>query len=101
MDGMKHDCRCCGGIRDHNGKICLGCGTELARCKKPKVQKNVHECPGCTHTGPHQPLGMAQYRCLKCGSLLEGQDFTFVDTRPDVNAMKQERLEADRKKRAR
>ena len=95
----KHDCNMCGGVRDHNGKLCLGCGTDIARCKKPgKKGRNSESCPGCAHSGPHSVLEYGRRVCQKCKSVFEAADFSFVDTRPDVNAEKKEESQFKRRK---
>jgi len=94
-----HNCRICGGNRPCDEKHCLGCGTELVRCKAAKLKRNWNECPACTHTGPHKLTSDKQFRCQKCGATFEGPDFNFVDDRPDVNVDKKDRLADEIKKR--
>lgn len=104
MDGMIHDCRMCGGKRPHNGKACLGCGTELIKCKPSRTNRRSDVCPGCTHHGPHKEIEHHRYRCLKCMAVFERPDVHYLDVRPDVNVEKQERLieeiKRQRRKRA-
>lgn len=96
---MIHRCRICQGDRPHNGTTCLGCGTLLVKCKETKEKRNRHECPGCTHTGPHQITEHGRWRCVKCTAIFEGPDFGFVDDRPEVNAAKKERAASEMRKR--
>lgn len=91
---MNHNCSICRGSRPHNGSVCLGCGTPLAKATLKKTdRRNTTECPGCRHNGPFQDIG-GRLRCGKCTAVFEGSDFGFVDDRPDVNAEKMERLAA-------
>ena len=94
-----HRCKICRGDRPNNGLVCLGCGTALIKCKESKLKTFKPECPGCTHTGPHQTLEHGRFRCLKCTAVFERGDVGYLDDRPDVNVEKLERLEADRRKR--
>lgn len=94
-----HNCRMCGGDRPHNGKACLGCGTELVKCRPTKVRRSGSNCPGCTHNGPHQVLEYGRFRCVKCTAVFEGPDVGYLDDRPDVNVEKLERLTAEIKRR--
>lgn len=94
-----HECKCCGGSRPHNGEICLGCGTPILKCKPSKSTNRFRSsCPQCASDGPHVVLEAGRYRCPKCTAVFEQPDFGFVDDRPDINAEKKEKLEADQKK---
>lgn len=101
MDGMIHNCRFCGGPRPHNETYCLGCGTEIEKCKPVQTSRRKDpNCPKCTHNGPHQNLSATRRRCVKCTAVFEGADFGFVDDRPEVNLAKIERAESEKRKRA-
>lgn len=95
-----HKCRCCGGIRQNNGRICLGCGTPLHQCeipRKPRVSKV--DCPSCGKRSPQVVIEPGRYRCTACNSIFEADDFSFLDDRPDVSLEKKERLEQMKKQR--
>ena len=94
-----HRCNFCNGIRPIHAGLCTGCGTPVIRCKPPTIKRNRNECPGCTHTGPHELMETGRYRCQKCTAIFEGPDFGFMDDRPEVNAAKKERAESERRKR--
>lgn len=96
---QEHYCKFTRSIQPNNGSICLGCGSDLTRCKQDKPKRKTSECPGCTHHGPHKEIEAERYRCLKCGAIFEKPDFGYVDERPDVNAEKLERIERDKRKR--
>ena len=93
-----HICRICDGERPHDGKLCLGCGTELVRCR-PTKRKRGTACPCCSHDGQHNFLEQGRRRCVKCGAVFEGPDVGYLDDRPDVNLAKRERLESMKKRR--
>lgn len=94
-----HQCTICRGLRPNNGVVCLGCGTALLKCSQRKAKRHTTECPGCTHTGPHQTLEAGRYRCLKCTAIFEHGDVGYLDDRPDINAEKLERMAVERRKR--
>lgn len=96
---LTHNCRFCGGNRPHNNVHCLGCGSAIESCRPVRVHRKNHDCPKCTHNGPHQTLGPKRFRCVKCTAVFEGPDFGFVDTRPEVNLAKIERAESETRKR--
>lgn len=85
------NCRICRHESPTNGKVCLGCGTPVANARAhPSKKKNQKpKCPQCRRDQSYEQLGFLV--CKACGAHFEDDDFTFVDTRPDVNAMKKER----------
>ena len=94
-----HDCRCCGGPRQNNGSVCLGCGTPLARCEQPKRKAKKHECPQCCSRRLHIKIEEGRYRCGECNAIFEDSEISFYDDRPDVSLEKKERYEQGKKQR--
>ena len=90
---MTIKCRICRGVRNTNGRVCLGCGTPVANAidrNKPKRARPT--CPIC---GPRPKVSEVQpgrFECGGCRSHFEADDVGYVDTRPDVNAEKRERV---------
>jgi len=93
----EHDCARCnlrnGRLSPHNGKICLGCGSALATCRKPKPKASKPKCPQCG-SGNCPPLKWDPTRlnCQACEAVFEPPDGYAVDTRPEFHAMKRESM---------
>jgi hypothetical protein len=96
-----HYCKCCRGIRPNDGVICQGCGTALVHCRVTKQKKTRIDCPACASSGPHRQLEPGRMTCVKCNGVFEGGDVGYLDDRPDVNVEKKERLEMERRRKAR
>lgn len=88
------NCRICSGQREVIGSSCGGCGTPIANAevkRKKSAKRNAGrtkpKCRACKrfNTRLH---GDGQYLCIDCGAMFEGDDFSFVDDRPEHNAMK-------------
>lgn len=98
---MIHKCHFCDGEREHNGKVCLGCGSPVHACTPRNTKPRSKNCPVCNHSGPHQMIAFERYKCRGCSVIMEKQDFHFVDDRPERNAIKKEEAAADHKRRQR
>ena len=86
----EHDCNICNGVRPNNGAVCLGCGSPIARCKRPKPRKTIPRCPrGCISAVYETEPG--RYCCRGCSAVFEQLESVALDDRPDVNAEKRER----------
>lgn len=92
-----HNCKICCGIREHNGKHCLGCATAINRCI-PDEKRRAKHCPICNDPGPHYSIAVERFKCRKCSAIMELADFGFVDDRPLQNLMKKEREEQMKKR---
>lgn len=91
MAKQTHNCRPCGKVSPHDGRICLGCGTPIAKAKapsKPAATKQV--CPKCK-SGGYRVLEPGRFICNGCQTVYEELDGYAWDDRPDVNAEKRER----------
>lgn len=82
------DCRFCGGIRDANDSMCLGCGSPVANARRSiKKRESKRPCPKCKSRAS-SAIDDVTFTCRACGSNFEDDDFGFIDDRPDHNAMK-------------
>ena len=98
---MIHNCHFCNGEREHDGKVCLGCGSPVHSCAPRNTKPRSKNCPACRNPGPHQMISFERYRCRGCSVIMEKQDFCFVDDRPELNAIKKEEAAAELKRRQR
>ncbi len=92
---MKGFCRFCQGMRSANaGRQCDGCGMPIANAflsdSSRKKSKLRLKCPQCRSTNADE-VEKDPFLCNTCGSVFEAVDQSFVDTRPEQNAMKKER----------
>lgn len=92
MSDSTINCRFCRGHRPTDGKRCLGCGAPVAHAilrQRPRVQVERH-CPSC-HRKTYRTIEPGRFECVNCLAQFEDDDFSYVDTRPEQNAMKKER----------
>jgi hypothetical protein len=90
----------CGGKREVKDKICQGCGTHVSLCKPdPTKRRGILTCPGCGSDGTHRQIEHGRQRCVKCNSVFEAADFSFLDDRPEYALEKKEQLEQQMRKR--
>lgn len=96
-----HYCKFCDGKRPNDGEFCLGCGSQLAKCARSVApdRVNVPRCPICSSKAKPEQMADGQIKCSTCLTLFEKTDFSFLDTRPDVNAQKKEKAARDARKR--
>lgn len=91
MPDLTHNCRPCGKVSPHDGKICLGCGTPIANAKAAKAPAGPKRvCPKCK-SGSYRVLEEGRFVCRGCAAVYEELDGFAWDDRPDVNAEKRER----------
>jgi|GEM_PF-4476336 len=91
-------CRICRKTTPTDGCLCLGCGTPVENAidnSKQRVRKP--QCPKC-NSGANYEIEPGRYSCRDCMGVFEADDFGYLDTRPDRNLEKLERL-AERKKK--
>lgn len=99
MAKLTHNCNMCRKVQEHDGKRCLGCGTPVANAKVPTKSPSKPRCPGCG-SGNNKPVPWDESRleCQACHAVFELPDGVALDDRPDVNAMKRERMQGRRLK---
>jgi DNA-directed RNA polymerase subunit RPC12/RpoP len=94
------NCRMCGGVRPHNGSVCLGCGTPVANAqnvnRKPK-QDARPACPkcGCRVSWEIEP---GRYSCRECMGVFEREDVSYLHHDPAINAERRERQSKGRRR---
>lgn len=94
-------CRICRKHTPTDGQLCLGCGTPVENAidnSRLKVRKP--QCPKC-NSGANYEIETGRFSCRDCMAVFEAEDFGYVDTRPDVNLDKKERLQVRKKKQGR
>lgn len=94
MSSKIFDCRFCGGERQHNGTLCLGCGSPVQNAlnRNRPAQKKGIRCPRCNSHQRHVNCDGTS-SCTKCGAWYDhdNEGMVAVDDRPVQNAMKRER----------
>lgn len=88
---MRMRCMICGGPRHFVDGRCVGCGTEQAKAVNTQPRKKRPDCPRCAKGAPARELEPGRWLCQRCNAVFEADDFSFADSRPDVNAEKRER----------
>lgn len=86
-------CRFCRGEREVNSaRQCVGCGMPAGNAMSPtaKVRKARPMCPRCSSSHSTE-TERGRFSCETCGGTFEPLEQTFVDDRPEQNAMKRER----------
>lgn len=87
-------CRFCRGVREVNAaRQCVGCGMPAGNAMVPvsKPRKSRPMCPRCRSSNTTEKE-RDRYSCETCGGTFEPLEQTFVDDRPEQNAMKRERV---------
>lgn len=84
-------CSVCRGKRDDIGGMCSGCGSDVEKVRvsanpKPKPV----QCPNCGPRTDAYKLKRGTYHCRRCHAEFAPVEFSFADSRPDVNAEKRE-----------
>lgn len=92
---MTGHCRFCGGVREVNArKQCVGCGMPAANAIVPesarKKSRLQAKCPQCRSPNA-DVIEQDRFCCQTCGTVYELLEQSFCDTRPEQNAMKNER----------
>jgi hypothetical protein len=73
-------CGFCEGVRPHNGVSCNGCGEELHRCRKARIETCPNKfCPVCDSKDIVQVDGKRNLQCRVCR--------TCFDPRPVANRL--------------
>ena len=91
-------CRFCQGVRPVLLKRCQGCGSPVENARDNSKPRAKRQCPKC-QSGSYQEIDAGRYVCRSCQGVYEDDDFSFVDSRPDVNAEKLESARAWVRKR--
>lgn len=86
-------CRYCNGMREFTTRQCLGCGSPKVNAMVPAASLNkskTFQCPKCRS---NRTSGMEDERhvCADCKAVFEADDFGYLDSRPEENAIKRER----------
>lgn len=87
-------CRFCNGNRRVVGvgvhNFCEGCGAHAAKAKvagDPLVSCPIVRCPHCRLQNARN-IEADRYECRHCHAVFEVVEQSFVDTRPEINAIK-------------
>ena len=82
------NCRYCDGERQVVLGICTGCGSPRSMAaRRMKGRKKAEKCPKCK--SPRIRLRETkEFHCMDCGAEFEAYDFSFLDDRPENNAIK-------------
>lgn len=91
------NCSICRGIRPCRDGRCLGCGSNIRICGSVKEKSAVH-CPQCGRSKSVSKPEADRFHCSWCNIVFEKDDFVCLDDRPEVSAMKKERLELEKKR---
>ena len=85
-------------VKVQGQKRCASCGT-VVREVKPSVASNTRpKCPKCGRSRARR-WHDGRWLCPDCSALFETEsEVGFLDTRPDVNAMKREQQQPSRAK---
>lgn len=88
-------CRYCNGPRNvvvvADKRLCNGCGSHAANAHVPNTSREKNRvCPKCPHCRSTNAavLEPGRYECQTCHGVYEALEQGFVDTRPEMNAVK-------------
>lgn len=95
----REHCRFCNRLTTFNEKRCTSCGMpKLNAIVHTPATPSVEKPPRCPNlcigrmgfVSVPKEIEPGRFQCSICGSVFEKDDFSFLDDRPTVNAMKKE-----------